>query len=271
MRPAVLLLAVILASTAAYSQTSPAQTQTVQPAPAPQAQVHMQDGGVSERLESIVIPPKAQAPFSSMLQTEWVRALPDGGSITLVNERRIARDGTGRIYQERWLLVPKNGTQQSVMTTIQISDPNNHTFYSCFTASQVCRLSEYGGTTSMVFKVDGPPTGPLPNDAGFAIHEDLGKQMIAGADALGTRESTSYNPGAFGNDRKLTVSREFWYSPQLGINLLSKRSDPHFGTQTFTITNLTLSEPDQHLFDLPEGFTVTDTRAPAPPASPAAN
>lgn len=272
MRPASLfLLAIALAPVVTYSQTPTVRTQTPQTAQAPPTQVHVQDGGVSERLESIVIPPKAHAPFSGTLQTEWVRNLSDGGTITLVNERRIVRDGNGRIYQERWLLVPKNGKEQSIMTTIQISDPDNHTFYNCFTASHICNLSEYGGMTSMVFNVEGPPTGPLPDDVGFAIHESLGNQLVSGVDAVGTRESTVYNPGVFGNDRKLTVFREFWYSPQLGINLLSKRSDPRFGTQIFTITNLILSEPDKHLFDLPEGFTVTDRRPPTPPASPAAN
>jgi hypothetical protein len=228
---------------------------------------------VSERLESIVIPPKAHAPFSSMLQTEWVRALADGGTITWVNERRIARDTNGRVYQERWALVPKDQKEASVMTTIQISDPSRHTTYSCFTSSHVCRLSEYDGLTSVIYRVEGPPTGPLPNDLGFATQENLGKQLISGMETDGTRESTIYNPGAFGNDRKLTVSREFWCSPQLGFNLVSKRSDPRFGTQNFTITNLILCEPDPHLYELPEGYTVVDVREAAaqPSASPSAN
>jgi hypothetical protein len=235
---------------------------------AAQQKVHVQDGGVSERLESIVVPPKAHAPFSSLLQTEWMRTLADGGTITWVNERRIARDGNGRVYQERWALVPKDQKEASVMTTIQISDPSRHTTYSCFTSSHVCRLSQYDGSTSVIYKVEGPPTGPLPNDLGFAVQEHLGTQLVSGMETEGTRESTIYNPGAFGNDRQLTVSREFWYSPQLGINLVSKRSDPRFGTQNFTITNLILSEPDPHLYELPEGYTVLDVRESAqPPAS----
>jgi hypothetical protein len=263
MRPAALfpLVALFIASTA------PAQTQTPtsQAPPSPPKQVHVQDGGVRETLESIVIPPKAHAPFSSTLQTEWVRTLGDGGSITLVNERRIARDGNGRIYQERWLLVPENGKQQSAMTTIQISDPNNHTHYNCFPATHDCELGFYGGTTSTDFSFQGPPTGPLPDDIGYSIHEDLGKQLTSGVETVGSRESEIYNPGVFGNDRKITVSREFWFSAKLGISLISKRTDPRFGTQAFTITNLILAEPDPQLFELPEGYTVVDRRPP--PAS----
>jgi len=87
-----------------------AQAPSAQPAPQkPAQQFYVADGGMRETLESIVIPPKPEAPFTLTLQTEWVKTLYDGGTITSVNQRSIARDSKGRIYQERWLLVPKNG------------------------------------------------------------------------------------------------------------------------------------------------------------------
>jgi hypothetical protein len=228
-------------------------------------QIYVEDGGIRETLESIAIPPTPKAPFTATLQTEWVRMLYDGGTITLVNERRIARDSKGRIYQERWYLVPKNGKMQSQMSVLQISDPNAHTHYNCFVdGKHVCEASNYMPGTGTVYRTQGPSTGPLPNDTGFAVHEELGKQLIAGVETLGTKDSTIYNPGVFGNDRKMTVEREYWYSLQLGINLLSKRTDPRFGTQTFTISVLTLGEPDPKLFELPEGFKAVDVRATAP-------
>jgi hypothetical protein len=233
----------------------------------PVQQFHVEDGGTREVLESIVIPPKAQSPFSLLLQTEWVKTLSDGGTITLVNRRRIARDGAGRIYQERWFLVPKNGREESQMTTIQISDPHNHTLFNCFMLDQrhQCVLSSYTPSTNAVYEFQGPPAGLLPDGEGFAMHEDLGKQFVDGLETNGTRDSIIYNPGVFGNDRKMTVEREYWYSTQLGINLLSKRSDPRIGAQTFTATNVILSEPDANLFELPDGFKVVDHRETAPP------
>ena len=254
-----------------------ARAQNPTPPLAPQVQVqgspkagqtyYAQDGGTSEVLESIVIPPKAKSPFSFVLQTEWVKQLYDGGTITSVNERRIARDSAGRIYQERWFLVPKNCKYKSEMTTIQISDPNNHTLYNCFMLNRKnqCVLSTYSPSVNSVYKFQGPPTGPLPDEAGQAIHEDLGKQFVAGVETSGTRDSIIYNPNVFGNDRKVTIEREYWYSPALGVNLLSKRSDPRIGTQTFTVTQLILSEPDPKLFELPEGYKVVDHRDTAQP------
>jgi hypothetical protein len=234
----------------------------------PAQQYFAQDGGTTEVLESIVIPPKTNAPFSLLLQTEWVKTLSDGGTMTMENERRIARDSKGRIYQERWYLVPKNGTQKSAMNVIQIADPNTHTAYNCFMLVEPhrCALLNYTPSVNAVYNFERPSaSGTLPDEAGSTIHDNLGKQLLNGLETIGSKDSVVYNPGVYGNDRKMTVEREFWYSPQLGINLLSKRSDPRFGTQTFTVTNLILSEPDQRLFEVPAGFEIVDqrlTRAP---------
>jgi hypothetical protein len=46
--------------------------------------------------------------------------------------------------------------------------------------------------------------------------------------------------------------------------MLSIRSDPRFGKQTFTATNLILSEPDPKLFELPEGDKMEDRRSSSP-------
>ena len=94
-------------------------------AQAPQQQnvIRVPDGGTRGRMESIFVPPKAGAPFSFTLVTEWKRPMDNGGTFTLTNERHIARDSKGRIYQERWLLVPKGGTIKSQMDVFQVTDP----------------------------------------------------------------------------------------------------------------------------------------------------
>ncbi|HEY2117551.1 MAG TPA: hypothetical protein VGH37_00065 [Candidatus Acidoferrum sp.] len=264
-----LTLAVLFSCPAARAQlvsTAPgAQPQGEQK---PVQQYYAQDGGTREVLESIVIPPKANAPFSLLLQTEWVKSLSDGGTMTMVNERHIARDSKGRIYQERWYLVPKVGKYESKMNVIQISDPNTHTLYNCLMLEQPhqCVLSTYTPSVNAVYNFNTPSSsGTLPDEEGSTIHDNLGKQLLNGVETMGSRDSIIYNPGVYGNDRKMTIEKEFWYSPLLGINLLSKRSDPRFGTQTFTVTNLILSEPDPNLFDLPAGFTVVDHRQTAAP------
>ena len=84
---------------------------------------YTRDGGVSEVLQSIYIPPLLSAPFSAIVHTEWTRPMSGGGNFTFVNQRQVARDSRGRIYEERWVLAPKGSEDQSRMNVIQIADP----------------------------------------------------------------------------------------------------------------------------------------------------
>jgi hypothetical protein len=87
------------------------------------------DGGSREVLVSILIPSLPNVPFSAVVNTESVRQLANGTSITLKNHRAIARDRAGRIFQERRLLVPEDGKHESVVTQIEISDPVAHELF----------------------------------------------------------------------------------------------------------------------------------------------
>jgi hypothetical protein len=234
-----------------------------QPARPSYQRFRAEDGGETVMMESIVVSAKAQAPFTLTLETEWAKPLADSGTITSVNKRRIARDAGGRIYQERWFLVPKNGDIESKMTTIQIADPQARTLYNCFFVGQkknVCELLDYSPSEPAVNTSEKDVSGDLPNGKGSFAHRYLGKQMISGVETLGVKDSTIYNPGVFGNDRQVSVEREIWYSPQLDLDLLSIRSDPRTGKQTFTATAVILGDPDPALFELPAGFTVVDHR-----------
>ncbi len=245
---------------------SASSAQLAQP-PSPPT-VHNPDGGVREVLESIFIPPKANAPFTLTLDTEWTRSFgSNGGTYTVVNERHIARDSSGRIYEERWYLVPKNGKAKSTMNYIQIADPAKHTLYNCQTEVKKCYLLSYAGSTATVYRPSVQPSGALPDGNGFHTHEELGKDTLFGFETVGYKETTTINPGVFGNDQPMETVREFWYSPQLGIDLISKLDSPRVGKQQFTVTVVSSAEPDPQLFTLPEGFTVIDQRKVGPPSN----
>jgi hypothetical protein len=226
------------------------------------------DGGVREVLESIVIPPIPDAPFTATLDTEWVRYTADGATISLFNERRIARDAKGRIYEERWALAPKqaDGTVRSKLAWIQIADPKQRTLYNCSMQKQICDLLPYDPADDL-----SAASRPKPVNAangtltrGPVTWEDLGTRNIVGIDTAGVRETRVIAAGVMGNDLPLTGMSEYWHSDQLGINLLSIRTGPTFGKQTFTVTELTSAEPDPQLFERPAGFKVNDQRKNAP-------
>ncbi len=220
-----------------------------------------QDGGVREVVEGIVIPPIPHAPFTATLATEVVKYAADGATMTGVNERRIARDERGRVYEERWYLVPKYGKIKSTMNWIQIADPKRLTLYNCSMEKHVCDLLLFDPTNALsALSPRKGVSGPLPQGGGSVVWEDLGSRNIAGIDTAGTRETTVAYAGTMGNDQPLTYISEYWHAGALGINLLSIRSSPFFGKQTFTITELSVGEPDPQLFELPIGFKVNDQR-----------
>ncbi|HEY1804040.1 MAG TPA: hypothetical protein VGG45_06125 [Terracidiphilus sp.] len=227
--------------------------------------VMVNDEGVPEFLDSIHVPALQNAPFSAIVHSEWIKPLDGGGTYTTVNQRRIARDSLGRIYEERWSLVPKDGTAQSQMNVIQIANPVERTLYNCFLhpLPRQCSLQKYAETPMAAYHPAVGHSGPLPNGKGFRIHEDLGIRSFEGVDALGTRDTTTYNQGVIGNDTRFSVMREFWFAEKLGIDLQVEISNPLFGKEIFTITDLSAAEPDPALFQLPEGFTVVDQRKPA--------
>jgi len=238
-------------------------------AQAPRQPERVPDGGTREVLISILIPTLPNSPFTATVNTEWIRQLADGTAITLKNHRLIARDAVGRVFQERRSLVPDDGKLESVVTQIEISDPVSHEQYICAPYAQVCQLEVFIAPSL----VRPPPAaGTAPMQPLAPGQEFLGKQTIEGLETVGTRETQVIETGAIGNDGPLLVKREFWYSSKLGVNLISIRQDPRFGTQKFRVDGVTLGDPEAKLFEAPSGFKIIDLRKPpefsSPPAPP---
>jgi hypothetical protein len=240
----------------AFSLTTLAQSQ----APVQRPAVRIADGGFNGPLQSIFIPPKAGAAFSLTLDTEWTRPMDNGGTFTLVNERHIKRDSKGRIYQERWILVPKGGKIKSEMNVFQITDPELHTWFNCEVRTKVCELLQYHLTAEQTYFPPTSTSGSLPDGSGSRLHEDLGPSTSDGVDTHGFRETLTINEGVMGNDRPMVTVREFWYSPHLGVNLQSTLDSPQTGKQVFTAKDVSMTEPEPTWFEIPAGYKVVDHR-----------
>ena len=237
-------------------------------AQAPQQPQRIPDGGTREVLLSILIPSLPNAPFTATVNTEWIRQLPDGSSITLKNRRAIARDAAGRIFQERRALVPDDGKAQSGVTQIEISDPVSHELYICMPHGRTCQVEVFSPPESLPYT---PPAKAHMAQGSTSESEDLGKQSIGGLETVGTRETTVIPAGTIGNNSPLMSKREFWFSPRLGVNLISKLQHPLSGSQNFEVSDITLGEPDAKLFEVPSGFKILDLRKPPELSSPSAS
>lgn len=219
------------------------------------------NGQAQPVLQSIYIPAIPGAPFSATLHTEWIRPIGLGRTITVVNRRLILRDKNGRLLEERCALTPKQNGEQSILSMLQFYDPDKHTGYDCFV------MGPRKGTCELLNFYPADPheeashTGPLPDNRGELVHEDLGSRSIEGLEADGSRDTITWNPGALGsNSEPVTVVREFWHSAVLGINLVSILDDPRIGRQTFALTGISLQDVDPKYFQLPDGYRIIDRR-----------
>lgn len=229
----------------------------------PQDALHAPDGNSYSRIVSIYIPPMANAPFTATVNTEWARQTSDGATVTVKNHRLVARDSQGRIFQERRRFVPADSNSPSLVFQTEYSDPAKHTKYVCFPTSKVCDLYNYSAPLSQPVQA----VGPIGDGKRYLSREDLGKSEVSGIETIGTRETIATNQGVVGNDREVSLTKEFWYSPKLGVNLVVKRMDPLQGTQVFTVTDISLAEPDARVFVVPADYKVKDQRDVSPTAA----
>jgi hypothetical protein len=226
-----------------------------------EATAHAPDGGTVMRIQSIAIFPLTGAPFSATVNTESTRLLADGTTATEKNRRTVARDSSGRIFQQRVIFSPNGDTEPIRIRALQYQDPNRHEFYDCIVAEKTCYVSKYRllPMTAMPAGMGGLEACACasPKRPGVTItHEALGQKTIEDVDVTGSREITTLPAGQVGNEKPQPIVKEFWYSPRLGINLVTKRFDPRSGIENFVVDHVSLSEPDPKMFEPPANYQV---------------
>ncbi len=111
--------------------------------------------------------------------------------------------------------------------------------------------TEEGIATTFVFSRD------KGTDANV-VRESLGKQVIEGVEADGTRTTRTIPAGQIGNDRPIEIVNERWYSPELQIVVMTRHSDPRLGETIYRLTNISRTEPAKALFEVPGGYTIKE-------------
>ena len=86
--------------------------------------------------------------------------------------------------------------------------------------------------------------------------EQLGKQVIEGVEAEGSRTTITIPAGTIGNERAIEMISERWYSPELKVVVMTRHSDPRTGETTYRLTNILRGEQPKSLFEVPTDYTV---------------
>lgn len=91
--------------------------------------------------------------------------------------------------------------------------------------------------------------------------ESLGTQTMEGVRVEGTRYTSIIPAGQIGNELPINVVIEKWYSQELRQIIYSKTTDPRYGETIYRLTNITRTDPDRSLFELPADYTVSDVKS----------
>lgn len=230
-------------------------------APAQEAE-HAPDHRAVPRIAPLDFPPKPGAPFMAVAKTTWMQILPDGSTVTHQNERVVARDAEGRIFQERrsFIPVPDDGKSQSNVQMLVYSDPLEHAISNCNPYIKVCNVFAYYEPT--VFPP--LPVGLQPDKMTYLTRENLGQDTFEGIDVQHTRETFTFYRQSIGNTKTIVRVVDYWYSPALGVNVKVVRHDPRDGDQTLWLTDLSLSAASPETFRVPAGYRIIDHRVAEP-------
>ena len=205
------------------------------------------------------------APFSATATSETTQTLPDGTVIHRATTSMLYRDGQGRSRRE----VTFSGfgplaAAGKAHTVVMINDPVAGAHYMLSAEERIAHkmnMRAHKGGTSGEDAADGKHMHQhmaQGEAAGEITKEPLGTQSINGVNVEGTRVTHTIPAGRIGNDRAIHVVYERWYSGDLQMVVKSTRSDPRFGTTTYTMTNVQRTEPAAALFTVPPDYTVKE-------------
>jgi hypothetical protein len=206
------------------------------------------------------------APYSAQTTTQITQTLGDGNHINRTITAQVYRDSQGRTRHEHsvsaigpW--VAEGKAKQMVL----INDPVAGVHYVLDAGQKTAvKMTLPAGWPGGHFGANRPWRGNLDGQLSpdsQVVKEDLGKRTIEGVETEGTRVTFTIPAGKVGNERQLQIVSERWYSADLQMVILSKRSDPRMGDSVYRVTNIVRTEPDSSLFAVPADYTVTEGKA----------
>jgi hypothetical protein len=229
------------------------------------------------------------APYSAEAVTVVAQTLADGNRISRESKAAVYRDTGGRTRREQGLAIigamvgGPEGHQQ-----VQITDPQAGVTYILDMRNRIAHKlavpkvalsrpaapAAAAGAGATTFELPlPPPSSGTPGTVFFRrgvfanakppTIEHLGRQIVEGVEAEGTRSTTTIPAGQIGNELPLTIVSERWFSPELKVLVLSRQTDPRFGETTYRLTNIVRAEPSPDLFEPPPEFTVVEPGATA--------
>jgi len=195
------------------------------------------------------------APYSAQIQIQSSQTLGDGNQINRTTTGMVYRDAQGRTRREMTMpaigaMAVSGGTKQVIF----ISDPVAGFQYVLHPDRKTAEKFPIHHNSAAAAS---PDHSQMRQQWESQVKEEpLGTQTIAGVQADGNRSIRTIPAGEIGNEKPIEVTVERWYSPDLHVDVMTKRSDPRNGTNVFQLSDISRSAPSESLFTVPSDYTV---------------
>ncbi len=218
------------------------------------------------------------APYRADQITEFTQTLGDGTRIHNEDRVTIYRDTQGRVRREtpeeisiwdpnaglRYVLDPQKLTARTMQVSVSMKPGSSGGLYYFQQTGQApmppagsglgdkIRVASQTTTEDITITLTGKTETMASNK------ESLGTQVMEGVSAQGERQTRTIETGDIGNDRPIQIINERWYSPDLQVDVMTRRSDPRSGEEIMRLTNINRAEPDASLFQVPAGYQIVE-------------
>jgi hypothetical protein len=203
--------------------------------------------------------------YVALERTTEVRLVNGVAEVKTSGKSLVGRDEAGRTVAVLFPDGEYNSVPNENPLSIMISDPMHHR-----------RIHENPRTGVATIVVDKNTSGSRNNSEGckgvpkstdetnsgllrlglvLISTEDMPPREINGIAANGIKKI--FAPLVTSNYSMVRIVSETWYSPELGINVLSTSFDPRVGDSITEITNIRRRSPDLRYFEIPDGYQIT--------------
>ena len=201
------------------------------------------------------------APYSAVAVSQFTQTLADGSHIQRSTTSSVARDSEGRSRREESIgAIGAMAASTASPKAVFIHDPVANASYMLDPASKTAHVSQPRNFTlnSATTGETEPHSRPEHTRSQAQIKtEELGTETMEGLTVQGKRITRTIAAGQIGNEHQLQVVTEVWYSADLQTTVMSTTTDPRTGVSTYKLTNITRSEPDASLFQVPADYKLT--------------
>ena len=220
------------------------------------------------------VTPVKNAAFLAEAVTEFTQVLGDGNRIEHRYVSSIARDSRGRTRREEQIaLLGPLAAAGAAPQLVTILDPDSGVTYTLDEAQQIAfrNRAAAGAVTAKLVELEKNLKAGVASRVGRqapeavdpaaakAVTESLGTKLVeGGVTAQGTRTTTTIPAGAIGNVLPIDIVSERWFSPELQMPVLIRRSDPRSGETIYRLTNIVRAEPPDALFTVPAGYEIRE-------------